>query len=97
MTGSAEILERRQAARPLWLAGKTEAFISTTGLLTRSECFERAYGVRITLDGGLIDREKYSLAFVNDETLDQMLSAIAYNGRLTVVRTEDGYSLRKRK
>ena len=61
------------------------------------ECFERAYGVRITLDGGLIDREKYSLAFVNDETLDQMLSAIAYNGRLTVVRTEDGYSLRKRK
>ena len=61
------------------------------------ECFERAYGVRITLDGGLIDREKYSLAFVNDETLDQMLSAIAYNGRLTVVRTEEGYSLRKRK
>ena len=59
--------------------------------------FERSFNVRITLTDTSIGKERYSLAFVNNETVDQIMSAIAYNGRLSVSCKDGEYSLSRRK
>lgn len=56
-------------------------------------CLERSFNVDIKIGDMSIADVRYSLAFVNNESLDRMLDAIAYNGKLSVTKSADGYLL----
>ena len=51
--------------------------------------FERVFDVKIVVLGKKLQEARYTLAFVNGESLGQMLSAINYNGSMQIVKDEE--------
>ena len=54
--------------------------------------YERAFGVKIVISGQSLSEKEFNVAFVNGESLETMLSAIARIGNFRV-RNESGYIL----
>lgn len=63
-------------------------YFSDQSLSEITEQFERVFDVEIVILDKKLQQTRYTLAFVNGESLEQMLDAINYSGNMQIIRDE---------